>query len=92
MANQLQQAEENKEFISLFLTKPFGSEQQGRWQNLTIFEDEGGYWNRFDVEYAFTDQWVGSAELNTYWGDEDSWFGQLEETSNIQVGVKYIFE
>jgi len=92
LTNGMQKAEENKEFISLFLTKPFGSEQQGRWQNLTIFEDTGGYWNRFDVEYAFTDQWVGSAELNTYWGDDDSWFGQLDETSNIQVGVKYIFE
>ena len=66
--------------------------QQGRWGNITIFEDTGGYWNRFDVEYGLTDNWVVSGELNSYWGDEDSWFGQLEETSNIQVGVKYIFD
>jgi hypothetical protein len=92
LSNQLKQGEENKEFVSLFFTKPFGTEQQGRWGNITIFEDEGGYWNRFNVEYAFTDNWVVSGELNSYWGDQDSWFGQLEETSSVQVGVKYIFD
>lgn len=91
LTNGLQAAEENKEFVSLFFSKPFGAEQQGRWNNITIFEDVGGYWNRFDVEYGFTDEIIGTAELNTYWGDQDSWFGQMEETSNIQVGVKYIF-
>lgn len=92
MTNGLNKAEENKEFVSLFFTKPFGSEQQGRWGNITIFEDTGGYWNRFDVEYGLTDKWVLSGEWNAYWGDDDSWFGQLENSSNLQVGVKYIFD
>ena len=48
----MNEAEENKEFVSLYFTKPFGTEQQGRWGNITIFEDTGGYWNRFDVEYG----------------------------------------
>lgn len=92
LSNGLQQAEENKEFISIFLSKPFGSDQQGRWNNILILEDTGGRWNRFDVEYGFSDELIGSVELNTYWGDDDSWFGQLENTSSIQVGMKYIFD
>ncbi|OQX33952.1 MAG: hypothetical protein B0D96_10550 [Candidatus Sedimenticola endophacoides] len=55
------------------------------------YEEGGGWWNRFDVEYSFSDQLVGKAELNTYWGDEETTFGQFENASNIQFGVKYIF-
>lgn len=92
LTNGLKKAEENKEFVSLFFSKPFGGSQQHRWNNITIFEDEGGYWNRFDLEYSFTDKLIGSAEWNHYWGDQNSWFGQMENSSNIGVGIKYLFD
>jgi len=92
LTNGLNQGWENKEFYSLFFSKPFGESQLGRWNNITMYEDGGGWWNRFDVEYSFTDELVGSAELNLYWGDENTQFGQFETSSNAQVGVKYIWE
>ncbi len=92
MTNGLNKGWEYKEFYSLFFSKPFGESQLGRWNNITMYEDGGGWWNRFDMEYSFTDEWVGSAELNLYWGDEDTTFGQFKESSNFQVGVKYIWE
>lgn len=90
--NGLYKAEENKEFYSLFFSKPFGDSQEHRWNNITIYEENGGWWNRFDVEYSFTDTVLGSAEWNHYWGDEDTTFGQFEKSSNLQVGLKWIFE
>ncbi|MES9900658.1 MAG: RNA polymerase-associated protein rapA [Sedimenticola sp.] len=92
LTNGLQRGWENKEFYSLFFSKPFGESQLGRWNNITIYEEGGGWWNRFDVEYSFSDQLVGTAELNTYWGDENTTFGQFEESSNIQLGIKYLFD
>lgn len=92
MTNGMNQGWENKEFYSLFFSKPFGEAQLGRWNNITMYEDGGGWWNRFDVEYSFSDALVGSAELNLYWGDNDTTFGQFEESSNAQIGVKYIWE
>jgi hypothetical protein len=89
--NQLQKADEYKEFYSLFFSKPFGPSQEHRWNNITIYEEGDGWWNRFDVEYTFTDNLIGSAELNLYWGDENTLFGQFENSSNFQVGLKYIF-
>jgi len=91
LTNGYQKAEENKEFYSLFLSKPFGPSQLGRWNNIFIYEEGGGKWNRFDVEYSFSDELVGSFELNNYWGDANTQFGQMEDSSNIQVGLKYIF-
>ena len=91
LSNGLQKAEENKEFYSLFLSKPFGPNQLGRFNNIFIFEEGGGKWNRFDVEYSFSDELVGSFELNNYWGDANTQFGQMEDASNIQVGLKYLF-
>jgi len=91
VTNGFQKARENKEFYSLFLSKPFGPNQLGRWNNIFIFEEGGGKWNRFDVEYSFSDELVGSFELNNYWGDANTQFGQMEDSSNIQVGLKYIF-
>ena len=82
----------HKEFYSLFLSTPFGASQLGRWNNITMYEDGGGWWNRLDAEYSFTDELIGSAELNLYWGDEDTQFGQFEASSNVQIGVKYIWE
>lgn len=92
MTNGMNQGWENKEFYSLFFSKPFGESQLGRWNNITMYEDGGGWWNRLDAEYSFTDEIVASAELNLYWGDENTQFGQFEESSNVQLGVKYIWE
>jgi len=90
--NDLNKGYENKEFYSLFFSKPFGESQRGRWNNITIYEEGGGWWNRFDVEYSFSDNLVGSFEWNNYWGDEDTTFGQFDKSSNVQVGVKYLFD
>jgi hypothetical protein len=91
MTNGFKKAKENKEFYSLFLSKPFGPNQLGRWNNIFMYEEDGGKWNRFDVEYSFTDELVGTFELNNYWGDANTQFGQLEDASNVQVGFKYLF-
>ena len=91
LSNGLQKAEENKEFYSFFMSKPFGAEQQHRWNNIFMFEENGGKWNRFDVEYSFNDELIGMAEMNKYWGDTNTQFGQMENSSNLQLGLKYIF-
>jgi len=91
MSNGLNKAEENKEFYSFFMSKPFGAEQQHRWNNIFMFEENGGKWNRFDVEYSFNDELIGMAEMNKYWGDTNTQFGQMENSSNLQLGLKYIF-
>jgi len=83
---------ENKEFYSLFLSKPFGESGEGRWNNILMVEEGGGRWNRFDVEYSLSNEVVGTFEVNKYWGDANSQFGQLENSSNVQVGLKYIIE
>jgi hypothetical protein len=82
----------NKEFYSLFLSKPFGESGEGRWNNILMLEEGGGRWNRFDVEYSLSNEVVGTFEVNKYWGDANSQFGQLENSSNVQVGLKYIIE
>jgi hypothetical protein len=90
--NGLRRAEKNKEFYSLFFSKPFGPSQRGRWNNITIYEEGGGWWNRFDFEWSLTNQLLGSAEWNHYWGDRETTFGQFAKSSNIQVGLKYFFQ
>lgn len=92
LSNGLNRAEKNKEFYSLFLSKPIGESQLGRVNNIIIYEEGGGYWDRIDAEYSLTDQWILTGELNLYWGDENTTFGQFENSSNIQVGMKYIIE
>lgn len=91
LTNGFNKAAKNKNFYSLYLSKPYGESGQHRWNNITIFEETGGYWNRLDTEYSLDDNTVLNAELNTYWGKKDTQFGQLEDSSNIQVGVKYSF-
>ena len=91
LTNGFNKAEENKEFYSLFFSKPFGGEQQHRWNNIFMFEENGGKWNRFDVEYSFNDELIGMFEYDKYWGDANTQFGQLEASSNLQLGLKYIF-
>ncbi len=91
LATGLKKAEEFKEFYSLFLSKPFGEEQQGRWNNILMFEEGGGFWNRLDIEYAFSDDIVATTEFNAYFGATDTMFGQFKNSSNIQIGMKYFF-
>ena len=91
LSNSLQKAEENKEFYSLFLSKPFGASGEHRWNNIFMFEENGGKWNRLDAEFSIDDDTQATVEYNKYWGDANTQFGQLEKSSNIQVGVKYSF-
>jgi hypothetical protein len=89
--NGLRMGEENKEFYSLFFSKPFGDAQEHRWNNITIYEENGGWWNRFDVEYSVTDNLFLMGAWNQYWGDENTQFGQMDKSSNLQAGVKFLF-
>ena len=91
MSNDLKKGTKNKEFYSLFLTKPFGESDQHRWNNIFMFEEGGGKWNRLDVEYTVNDNTVATAEFNKYFGDENTQFGQFKNSSNVQVGLKYSF-
>jgi hypothetical protein len=92
LTNGLNKGWEDKEFYSLFFSKPFGEAQLGRWNNITIFEEGGGWWNRLDAEYSISDEFVVTGELDVYWGDEDTTFGQFKESSSVGVGIKYIWE
>ena len=93
LTNGLLKAEENKNFYSLYLSKPFGSSGQHRWNNIFIFEDRGsgGKWNRLNAEYSFSDDVLGTIEWNRYWGEDNSQFGQLGASSNAQIGIEYRF-
>jgi len=91
LTNGFNKAEKEKDFYSLFLSKPFGESGQHRWNNIFIFEENGGKWNRLDAEFTVDDNTVATVEYNKYWGDENTQFGQLENSSNVQVGFKYSF-
>jgi len=94
LSNGFNKAIEDKQFYSLFFSKPFGESGQHRWNNITMVEEgvsEDAYWNRFDVDYGLTDDMQATVELNNYWGNYDTQFGQLKGASNMQVGVKYSF-
>ena len=91
LSNDLQKAEKNKEFYSLFFSKPFGASGEHRWNNITMYEENGGKWNRLDAEFSIDDDTQATVEYNKYWGNANTQFGQLEKSSNIQVGVKYSF-
>ena len=91
MSNQFNKAEENKEFYSLFFSKPFGASGEHRWNNIFMFEENGGKWNRLDAEFSINDETQVTVEYNKYWGDANTQFGQLEASSNIQAGFKYSF-
>lgn len=91
LANGLNKGDEVETFVSFFLSKPFGNDYEHRWNNIIIAENGGGYWNRFDVEYGINDELVGTFEINRYWGDKNTTFGQFETSSNVQLGLKYLF-
>ncbi len=91
MSNGLQKGDEIETFVSIFLSKPFGSDVQHRWNNILIYENDGGFWNRFDVEYSVNNDLIALVELNSYWGEENTMFGQFKDSSNLQLGLKYLF-
>jgi len=91
MSNGFNKAIKNKNFYSLYLSKPFGESDQHRWNNITMLEEGGGRWNRLDVEYTIDDNTVATAEWNRYWGSNNTQFGQLSKSSNVQLGFKYTF-
>jgi hypothetical protein len=92
LSNGLQKGWEYKEFYSLFLSKPIGEEQLGRWNNITMYEDGGGWWNRLNADYSISDNFIVTGAWNNYWGDEDTTFGQFKDSSSVEVGFKYIFD
>jgi hypothetical protein len=91
LTNGFNKAEKDKNFYSLFFSKPFGASGEHRWNNITMYEENGGKWNRLDAEFSIDDDTQATVEYNKYWGDANTQFGQLEKSSNIQVGVKYSF-
>jgi len=94
MTNGFNKAIKDKNFYSLFFSKPFGASGEHRWNNITMLEEGtngNGKWNRLDAEFSIDDDTQATLEYNKYWGNVNTQFGQLEKSSNIQVGVKYSF-
>jgi hypothetical protein len=92
LSNNMKTAEENQQMYTLYLSKPFLEGDVLRVNNLFLLEGEGGgYWNRFDMEYTYTDSLLFRAEYNVYGGDEYGIFGQFADQSSIQLGAKYLF-
>ncbi len=94
LSNGFNKSIKDKNFYSLFFSKPFGASGEHRWNNITMLEEGvngNGKWNRLDAEFSIDDNTQATVEFNKYWGDENTQFGQLEKSSNIQVGVKYSF-
>jgi hypothetical protein len=91
LLNGFNKGTKDKNFYSLFFSKPFGASGEHRWNNISMYEENGGKWNRFDIDYSINDDTQATVEYNKYWGDANTQFGQLEASSNIQVGVKYSF-
>jgi hypothetical protein len=94
LSNGFQKGTKDKNFYSLFFSKPFGESGQHRWNNITMLEEgvgENAYWNRFDIDYSIDDNTQATLEYNKYWGNVNTQFGQLKNASNIQAGVKYSF-
>ncbi|SFV80424.1 hypothetical protein MNB_SUP05-13-332 [hydrothermal vent metagenome] len=77
LSNGLQKAEKNKHFISVFLSKPFGASGEHRWNNIAMYEENGGLWNRLDAEYSIDDDTQATIEMNRYWGDVNTQFGNI---------------
>ena len=94
LSNGFNKAIKDKNFYSLFFSKPFGASGEHRWNNITMLEEGvggNGKWNRLDAEFSIDDDTQATVEYNKYWGNVNTQFGQLEKSSNIQVGVKYSF-
>ncbi|MBT4122701.1 MAG: hypothetical protein HOE35_02085, partial [Candidatus Ruthia sp.] len=55
MTNGFNKATKDKNFYSLFFSKPFGASGEHRWNNIFMFEENGGKWNRLDAEFSIDD-------------------------------------
>ncbi len=91
LSNGFNKATKDKNFYSLFFSKPFGASGEHRWNNITMYEEGNGNWNRFDIDYSIDDDTQATLEYNKYWGNVNTQFGQLKNASNIQAGIKYSF-
>lgn len=92
LSNNMKSAEEHQRMYTLFLSKPFLEGDLLRVNNLLLIEGEdGGIWDRFDMEYTVTDNFLVRAEYNYYGADENGMFGQFEDQSSIQLGAKLLF-
>jgi len=91
LSNGFNKAIKDKNFYSLFVTKPYGASDQHRFNNIYMIEEGGGRWNRLDTEYTIDDNTVGTIEWNRYWGNDNTQFGQLKNSSNLQIGIKRTF-
>jgi len=94
LTNNLNKGIKDKNFYSLFFSKPFGASGENRWSNILMIEEgvgENGHWNRFDVDFGISDDVQATVEVNTYGGNTNTQFGQLDKSDNMQVGVKYSF-
>ena len=85
-----------KAYYSLYFSKPFGDSGQHRWNNMTMYEggtkENGpGWWNWFTVGFGMTDDIEATLEVNHYWGNPNTAFGQHQKSNNVQVGIKYNF-
>ncbi len=92
LANGFKKAEEHQIMYTFFLSRPFLEGDALRVNNIVLLEnDNGGYWDRLDFEYSYSDDIVLTGALNLYGGDDFGVFGQMANSSNMQLGFKYIF-
>ncbi len=92
MSNGFRPAEEHQIMYTFFLSKPFMESDALRVNNIFLLENEGGgFWDRFDFEYSYSDHVLLSAAVNVYGGDQYGVFGQFKTVSNGEVGFKYLF-
>jgi hypothetical protein len=91
ISNGFDAQKEHQIGYTLFLSKPFLENDAMRINNILLVEEIGGIWNRFDLEYNWSDDIILLAEYDYYGGDDNSVFGQFVEQSNAQLGFKYIF-
>jgi len=92
MSNGFKKAEEHQIMYTFFLSKPFMESDALRVNNIFLYEnDNGGFWDRFDFEYSYSDHVILSAAVNYYGGDKNGVFGQFQDVSNAELGFKYLF-
>jgi len=92
LANGFKKAERHQIMYTFFLSRPFLEGDALRVNNIVLLENQnGGYWDRLDFEYSYSDDVILTGALNVYGGDKFGVFGQMANSSNMQLGFKYIF-